>query len=97
MQMQNSIDCSGGPQQIALVQLDDDEKAVCSLNLRQHKTIVCIRVSYPLQKDHPLFLAKPPPPPLNRQTVQAVFLGNPLPILVLREPSLPPPKGRLFQ
>ena len=45
MQVHNSIDCSGGPQQIASVQVDDDDlrKAVCSLNLRQGKTfnIVC--------------------------------------------------------
>ena len=45
MQVHNSIDCSGGSQQIASVQVDDDDlrKAVCSLNLRQRKTfnIVC--------------------------------------------------------
>ena len=45
MQVHNSTDCSGGPQQIASVQVDDDDlrKALCSLNLRQRKTfnIVC--------------------------------------------------------
>ena len=45
MQVHNSIDCSGGPQQIASVQVVDDNlrKAVCSLNLRQRKTfkILC--------------------------------------------------------
>ena len=45
MQVHNSTDCSGSPQQIASVQVDDDDlrKAVCSLNLRQQKTfnIVC--------------------------------------------------------
>ena len=45
MQVRNSIYCSGGLQQIASVQVDDDDvwKAVCSLNLRQCKTfnIVC--------------------------------------------------------
>ena len=30
----------------------------------------------------PLFLVKPPPPPLNLQTVQAPILGNPPYILV---------------
>ena len=40
IQVQNSIDCSGGPQQIATVQVNDDDlqKAVCSLNLTQRKT-----------------------------------------------------------
>ena len=37
--------------------------------------IVCIGISTPPQKHHPLFIAKPP---LNRQTVQVPpFLGNP--------------------
>ena len=50
--------------------------------------IVCIGISTPPQKHHPLFIAKPP---LNRQTVQVPpFLGNPPSILVFREPSLPP-------
>ena len=40
MQVHNGIDCSGGPQQIVSVQVDDHDlrKAVCSLNLRQCKT-----------------------------------------------------------
>ena len=40
MQAYNSIDCSGGQQHIASVQVDDDDlrKAVCSLNIRQRKT-----------------------------------------------------------
>ena len=40
MQAHNSIDCSGGQQHIASVQVDDDDlrKAVCSLNIRQRKT-----------------------------------------------------------
>ena len=40
MQANNSIDCSGGQQKIASVQVDDDDlrKAVCSLNIRQRKT-----------------------------------------------------------
>ena len=39
--MHNSSDCSGGPEQFASVQVDDDDlrKKLCSLNLRQHKTI----------------------------------------------------------
>ena len=45
MEVHNSIDCSEGPQQIASVQVDDDDlrKALCLLNLRQRKTfgIVC--------------------------------------------------------
>ena len=45
MQVHNSIDCSGDPQQIASVQVDDDAllKAVYLLNLRQRKifNIVC--------------------------------------------------------
>ena len=45
IQVHNSIDCSAGRQQIASVQVDDNDlrKALCSLNLRQHKTfnIVC--------------------------------------------------------
>ena len=45
MQVHNSIDCNGHPQEIAFVQVDDDDlrKAVCLLNLRQCKTfnIVC--------------------------------------------------------
>ena len=45
MQVHNSIDCSGGPQQITSVQVDDDDlrKAVSSRNLRQRKifNIVC--------------------------------------------------------
>ena len=45
MQVHNSIDFSGGPEQIASVQVDDNDlrKAVCSLNLRQLKTfnIMC--------------------------------------------------------
>ena len=46
------------------------------------KSIVCIGVSTPLpQKHHPLFLVKPSTP-LNLQTVQAPFLGNPPSILV---------------
>ena len=39
---------------------------------------VSIGVSFPPQKHHPLFLAKPLPPALNRQTVQAPLLGTPL-------------------
>ena len=37
IQVHNNIDCSGGPQQIASVEADDDDlrKAVCLLNLRQ--------------------------------------------------------------
>ena len=45
MQVHNSIDCSGGPQQITSVQVDNNDlqKAVCSFNLRQRKaiSIVC--------------------------------------------------------
>ena len=45
MQVCNSTDCSRVPQQIASVQVDDDDfqKALCSLNLKQRKTfnIVC--------------------------------------------------------
>ena len=39
MQIPNSTDCSGDPQQIASVQIDNDDlrKAVCSLNLRHRK------------------------------------------------------------
>ena len=40
------------------------------INLLRLSHIVCIEVSNPPQKHHPLFLAKPPSP-LNRQTVQA--------------------------
>ena len=45
MQVHNSIDCSGGPQQIASVHVDDDDlrKAVCSLNLRLRKTFNTVR------------------------------------------------------
>ena len=52
--------------------------------------IVCIGVSTPPQKHHPLFLIKPlPHVPLNLQTVQvSLFLGNPLSILLFCE--LPP-------
>ena len=41
MQMPNSTDCSGDPQQIVSVQIDNDDlrKAVCSLNLRHRKII----------------------------------------------------------
>ena len=39
--------------------------------------IVCVEISTPPQKHHPLCIAKPP---LNRQTVQVhPFLGNPPP------------------
>ena len=49
----------------------------------------------PPQKKQPApFL---PSPPLNRQTVQAPFLGNPSSLLVFREPPPPPPlKVRFF-
>ena len=40
--------------------------------------IVCIGVSTPPQKLHPLFLAKQPPP-LNRQTIQVLPLSPPPP------------------
>ena len=41
MQVHNSIHCSGGPQQITSVQVDNNDlrKSVCSLNLRQRKAI----------------------------------------------------------
>ena len=47
--------------------------------------IVCIRVSTPLKNTPPLFLAKLP---LNLQTVQAAFLGNPPYILDFHETPL---------
>ena len=48
----------------------------------------------PLKSTILLFLAKPSPPPLTLQTVQAPppFLGNPPSILDFREP---PPKNRI--
>ena len=55
--------------------------------------IVCIGVSTPLQKHHPLFFAKPNPL-LNLQTVQApLFRQFPPYKLVFREP---PPKNGIF-
>ena len=46
MQVHNSIDCSGGSQQIASVQIDEDDlrKAVCSLNLKQRKTFNIVNI-----------------------------------------------------
>ena len=46
MQVHNSTDCSGGSQQIASVQIDEDDlrKAVCSLNLKQRKTFNIVNI-----------------------------------------------------
>ena len=46
----------------------------------------------------PLFFAKPPPLPLNLQTVQApLFYANSPFILVFQDPSLPPKIGFLSE
>ena len=57
--------------------------------------IVCIGISTPPQKHHPLFIAKPP---LNRQTVQVPpFLGNPPLYIGFSWTLLPPPKSQIFK
>ena len=57
--------------------------------------IVCVEISTPPQKHHPLCIAKPP---LNRQTVQVhPFLGNPPPLCIGFSWTLLPPKSQIFQ
>ena len=56
-----------------------------------------VGVSTLRQKHHPVFFDKPsPPPPLNLQTAQSPFLGNPSPLhWLLVNPTAP--KNRIFQ
>ena len=57
--------------------------------------IVCIGISTPPQKHHPLFIAKPP---LNRQTVQVPPFfrqSPPLYWFFVNPPS--PPKSQIFK